>query len=44
MVGILYNIKENQFKRYSDAIILNNKSIEVIKSKSESQIKLIFTN
>ena len=42
-VGILYNIKENQFKRYSDAIILNNKSIEVIKSKSESQIKLIFT-
>jgi hypothetical protein len=42
-VGILYNMRENQFKFYSDAIILKNKSIEVIKSKSESQIKLIFT-
>lgn len=42
-VGLLYNIKENNFKRYSDAIILKKKSIEVIRLKSESQIKLIFT-
>lgn len=42
-VGLLYNIKENQFKKYSDATILKKKSVEVIRSKSESQIKLIFT-
>lgn len=42
-VGLQYNIETKEFKRYSDAVILKNKSIETVKLKNNSKIKLIYT-
>jgi len=42
-VGLLYSINIKQFKSYSDAIILKNKALEVVKAKNYSQVKLIFS-
>ena len=42
-IGILYRLEDKRYKDFSEAKILSNKSIEVIKAQNTAQIKLIFS-